>query len=109
MEKTLKEKAKQGELEKHKIALPSYNKPSVSSVKLAGIAISLRLRLRAADMPVNMQEHALSFTRSLLDSATKANPSQLARPLKKEFDSLYGPAWHCICNCCDFYVTRATS
>ncbi|KAA8523897.1 hypothetical protein F0562_010320 [Nyssa sinensis] len=77
---------------------PTVDRSPEEEVKLAAIAISLNLRLRSADMPVNMQERALQFTRSLVDATTsnRPNPTLLARALKKEFDSLYGPAWHCV-------------
>lgn len=67
-------------------------------VKLAALAISLNVRLRSAEMPFAMQAHALRYARTLLlQSATHPpNPSLIARSIKKEFDSMYGPAWHCI-------------
>ncbi|PRQ31302.1 putative dynein ATPase [Rosa chinensis] len=76
-------------------------------VKLAATAISLNVRLRSSShMPHHMQDRALRRTRSLIDSAAAAakalsskprpNPTHIARALKKEFDSLYGPAWHCV-------------
>ncbi|EYU44935.1 hypothetical protein MIMGU_mgv1a025726mg [Erythranthe guttata] len=68
-------------------------------IKLAALAISFNIRLRSADMPSAMQERALRHTRALLDAAApsrRPNPTLLARSLKKEFDSLYGPAWHCV-------------
>ncbi|KAK3198987.1 hypothetical protein Dsin_022402 [Dipteronia sinensis] len=51
-----------------------------------------------------MQQRALRLTRSLLDSSSspktttisRYNPTHLARALKKQFDLLYGPAWHCV-------------
>lgn len=67
-------------------------------VKLAALAISFNIRLRSADMPLPMQERALRHARALLDAAAhrRPNPTLLARSLKKEFDSVYGPAWHCV-------------
>ncbi|KAI3457466.1 hypothetical protein Pfo_014129 [Paulownia fortunei] len=67
-------------------------------VRLAALAISFNIRLRSADMPFAMQERALRHARALLDSADhrRPNPTLLARSLKKEFDSVYGPAWHCV-------------
>ncbi|GKV15937.1 hypothetical protein SLE2022_016460 [Rubroshorea leprosula] len=67
-------------------------------VKLAAAAISLNVRLRSSDMPIDIQEHAMRCARSLVDSAPKRRPNltHLARTLKKEFDSEYGPAWHCV-------------
>ncbi|XP_008226642.1 PREDICTED: uncharacterized protein LOC103326215 [Prunus mume] len=78
--------------------------PPEDQVKLAATAITLNVRLRSSDMPAHMQNHALRHTRTLLDSAappppapkTRPNPTHLARALKKEFDSVYGPAWHCV-------------
>ncbi|ONI12779.1 hypothetical protein PRUPE_4G183100 [Prunus persica] len=79
--------------------------PPEDQVKLAATAITLNVRLRSSDMPAHMQNHALRHTRTLLDSAAAAppaapkarpNPTHLARALKKEFDSVYGPAWHCV-------------
>lgn len=54
-------------------------------VKLAALAISLNVRLRSADMPFTMQEHALRYTRTLLlhPSPHRPNPTLLARFLKK--------------------------
>ncbi|CAN4104178.1 unnamed protein product [Withania somnifera] len=67
-------------------------------VKLAALAISFNVRLRSADMPFAMQEHALRYAATLLIHPTTQppNPTLLARSLKKEFDSMYGRAWHCV-------------
>ncbi|KAF7141221.1 hypothetical protein RHSIM_Rhsim06G0197500 [Rhododendron simsii] len=96
MEKTREWKEKQLQ----KTTLVAADRSYSDQVKLAAIAITLNMRLRSADMPVDMQERALRFTRSLLDSAPagnhRPNPSILARSLKKEFDRWYGPAWHCV-------------
>ncbi|KAI5677792.1 hypothetical protein M9H77_08742 [Catharanthus roseus] len=58
----------------------------------------LNVRVRAADMPVDLQNHAFSCARDILDSMPKGktDSKRLALALKKEFDSTYGPAWHCI-------------
>lgn len=77
----------------------------MEEVNLAATAISLNVRLRSSDMPAHMQQHALRFTRSLVDDyysessapkTSRPNPTHLARALKKEFDDAYGPAWHCV-------------
>lgn len=54
-------------------------------VKLAAISISFNARLKAADMPALMQEHAMRVARSIADSVPKRSPnsSLLARVLKK--------------------------
>ncbi|XWS11048.1 hypothetical protein CRYUN_Cryun38cG0050100 [Craigia yunnanensis] len=71
---------------------------AMEEVKLAGIAINLNVQLRSSDMPIYMQEHAIRCTRQLLHSAPKPRPNltHLARAIKKEFDSAYGRAWHCV-------------
>ncbi|KAG6392042.1 hypothetical protein SASPL_146247 [Salvia splendens] len=78
---------------------PPIHKHNEEEVKLAALAISFNMRLRSADMPLPMQERALRHARALLDAAAhrrRPNPTLLARSLKKEFDSVYGPAWHCV-------------
>ncbi|CAI9761934.1 unnamed protein product [Fraxinus pennsylvanica] len=56
------------------------------------------VRVRASDMPLSLQNHAFKISRDYLDSIAsgKLDSKLLALALKKEFDSTYGPAWHCI-------------
>ncbi|AET05388.2 dynein light chain type 1 family protein [Medicago truncatula] len=56
------------------------------------------VKIRACDMPLTLQNHAFRCARHLLDSMPpkKLHTKRLALTLKKEFDSTYGPAWHCI-------------
>ncbi|KAK8586592.1 hypothetical protein V6N13_010180 [Hibiscus sabdariffa] len=81
---------------------PLARAPPRNELKLAAIAIDLNVRLRSADMPVTMQERAIRRARAVLDAnpdntkRPSPNPTQVAMCLKKEFDALYGPAWHCI-------------
>ncbi|XP_024016951.1 dynein light chain, cytoplasmic-like [Morus notabilis] len=79
---------------------PAVTRPLGSEVKLEAVAVDLNVRLRSADMPAVMQVRAFRCTRSLLNAnpeeKKKPNPTHLAMSLKKEFDALYGPAWHCI-------------
>ncbi|KAJ4823527.1 hypothetical protein Tsubulata_034049 [Turnera subulata] len=57
----------------------------------------LNVRVRAADMSFSLQNRAFRCARDLLDSMPgKLDSKRLALALKKEFDSAYGPAWHCI-------------
>ncbi|KAJ4706233.1 Dynein light chain [Melia azedarach] len=68
-------------------------------VPLAAVAADLNVRLRSADMPAAMQERVIRHAKVLLDANAdnkKLNATHLAMCLKKEFDALYGPAWHCI-------------
>ncbi|KAJ4866487.1 Dynein light chain type 1 family protein [Raphanus sativus] len=55
------------------------------------------VRVRASDMPLSVQKRAFSLSRELLNATPgKADNKRLALALKKDFDSAYGPAWHCI-------------
>ncbi|KAK7401833.1 hypothetical protein VNO78_13629 [Psophocarpus tetragonolobus] len=86
-----------GSKERH-MHTPNPN-PSQTIMRLASLAISFNVRLKSSDMPVHMQEHALRHTRSLFPlHSPPPNPSNtlIARALKKEFDSKYGLAWHCV-------------
>ncbi|KAG9445009.1 hypothetical protein H6P81_016349 [Aristolochia fimbriata] len=56
----------------------------------------LNINVRAADMPVPLQNRAFRCARDSLDAMPKLDSKRLALALKKEFDSSYGPAWHCI-------------
>ncbi|KAL1194123.1 Dynein 8 kDa light chain, flagellar outer arm [Cardamine amara subsp. amara] len=55
------------------------------------------VRVRASDMPLALQNRAFSLSRELLNAMPgKPDNKRLALALKKDFDSAYGPAWHCI-------------
>ncbi|KAL8531897.1 hypothetical protein ACS0TY_008486 [Phlomoides rotata] len=58
----------------------------------------MNIRVRASDMPSPLQNHAFKTARHIIDSMSspKIDSKRLALALKKEFDSTYGPAWHCI-------------
>ncbi|XVF85417.1 hypothetical protein PTKIN_Ptkin17bG0116500 [Pterospermum kingtungense] len=57
----------------------------------------LNVKVRASDMPLPVQNKAFRCAREQLDSMPgKLDSKRLALALKKEFDSTYGPAWHCI-------------
>lgn len=61
------------------------------------VAESVNAKVKAADMPSEMQVHAFRCARMAYDSQTDGFSSkQLAFAIKKEFDKAYGPAWHCI-------------
>ncbi|KAG4939421.1 hypothetical protein AAZX31_16G136700 [Glycine max] len=60
---------------------------------------SFKVHVRACDMPLPLQNRALQCARLHLESmppGNKLDNKRLALALKKEFDSSYGPAWHCI-------------
>ncbi|CAN8304353.1 unnamed protein product [Cochlearia groenlandica] len=55
------------------------------------------VRVRASDMSLPHQNRAFSLARELLNlTPGKPDNKRLALALKKDFDSAYGPAWHCI-------------
>lgn len=50
--------------------------------------------IKNADMPVDMQKRSLDCARDAINRFTKA--TEIAAYIKKEFDSTYGPVWHCV-------------
>ncbi|ONK59534.1 uncharacterized protein A4U43_C08F7410 [Asparagus officinalis] len=50
----------------------------------------------AAEMPQFMQAHAFRCARKAYDGLDKFSSRKIAHDVKKEFDKVYGPAWHCI-------------
>ncbi len=57
--------------------------------------ISANAHIKNADMPREMQERAIGIaTVGIRESAM--SPRDIAGTIKKEFDRIYGPTWHCI-------------
>ncbi|PQQ08480.1 uncharacterized protein Pyn_19283 [Prunus yedoensis var. nudiflora] len=69
---------------------------SGSQVQLADVLAIYGVKIVSADMPPFMQIHAVECARKTHDSLEKFTSKTLALTLKKEFDGVYGPAWHCI-------------
>lgn len=67
-----------------------------SQAELADFFSCTGVRVVAVDMPPFMQIHAVDCARKARDSLEKFTSKTLAFTLKKEFDGVYGPAWHCI-------------
>lgn len=67
-----------------------------SQIELADFLLSSGVKLVAVDMPPYMQIHAVDCARKAHDSLEKFTARSLACTLKREFDGVYGPAWHCI-------------
>ncbi|KAL5208215.1 hypothetical protein ABZP36_032650 [Zizania latifolia] len=70
------------------------------------------VRVLSADMPPALQRRAFRCARDELagmpHSPRRLQPKRLALALKKEFDTAYGPAWHCIVGTSfGSYVTHA--
>ncbi|KAE8707394.1 Dynein light chain 1 [Hibiscus syriacus] len=69
---------------------------SCSQVELCGVLANCGVKIVSVDMPPFMQIHAVDCARKTHDSLEKFTSKALALTLKKEFDGVYGPAWHCI-------------
>ncbi|KAG8071204.1 hypothetical protein GUJ93_ZPchr0006g43956 [Zizania palustris] len=54
------------------------------------------VRVRAADMPLELQRRAVRLAHDAIVAMPRLDNKRLALELKKEFDTSYGPAWHCI-------------
>lgn len=67
-----------------------------SQAELADFFCCTGVKVVAVDMPPFMQIHAVDCARKARDSLEKFTSKSLAFTLKKEFDGVYGPAWHCI-------------
>ncbi|KAJ6760604.1 DYNEIN LIGHT CHAIN [Salix purpurea] len=67
-----------------------------SQVELTDFLASNGAKIVSVDMPPFMQIHAIRCARNAYDSLEKFTSRTLASTLKKEFDQIYGPAWHCI-------------
>ncbi|KAI3701483.1 hypothetical protein L6452_26594 [Arctium lappa] len=85
------------------------NRAEMVMINVGSMAELLRVRVLVTDMPAFMQVHAFRCARKTLDSLEKFSPKQIALNMKKEFDKIYGPAWHCIVGSSfGSFVTHAT-
>ncbi|PHT79693.1 hypothetical protein T459_17745 [Capsicum annuum] len=67
-----------------------------SKIELGDFFSCSGVKVVSVDMPPFMQIHAVNCARKTHDSLEKFTSKALAFTLKKEFDEVYGPAWHCI-------------
>lgn len=67
-----------------------------SQVELSDIFAKNGVKVVSVDMLPAMQIHAVDCARKAHDSMEKFTSKTLALSLKREFDGVYGPAWHCI-------------
>ncbi|KAJ1283917.1 hypothetical protein BS78_03G163800 [Paspalum vaginatum] len=65
-------------------------------INMKEVVAVLGVKVMAADMPPFMQLHAFRCAKRSHDSLDKFSSRQLAHDVKKEFDKVYGPTWHCI-------------
>lgn len=78
-------------------------------VNVASVASFLQVKVLVTDMPGFMQVHAFRCARATYDSLEKFSAKHMAYNIKKEFDKVYGPAWHCIVGSSfGSFVTHAT-
>ncbi|KAL3532358.1 hypothetical protein ACH5RR_005879 [Cinchona calisaya] len=78
-------------------------------VNVASVASFLQVKVLVTDMPGFMQVHAFRCARATHDSLEKFSTKHMAFNIKKEFDKVYGPAWHCIVGSSfGSFVTHAT-
>ncbi|KAJ0726954.1 putative dynein ATPase [Helianthus annuus] len=59
----------------------------------------LNIKVKASDMSIVLQNKAFECAKHHIGSSgngIKIDSKRLALALKKEFDTSYGPAWHCI-------------
>lgn len=54
----------------------------------------MRVQIKNVDMPEEMQVRAVDLAKEALGE--QLSPREIAGVVKKEFDRLYGPTWHCI-------------
>ncbi|KAL0427061.1 UNVERIFIED_CONTAM: Dynein light chain, cytoplasmic [Sesamum latifolium] len=86
-------------VESRKSASIVQERRSVSEVEAnatGSAAELLEVRVLASDMPALMQVHAFRCARTSFQSLEKFSSKQMAYNIKKEFDKVYGAAWHCI-------------
>ncbi|EAY74509.1 hypothetical protein OsI_02401 [Oryza sativa Indica Group] len=65
-------------------------------INMKEVVSVLGVKVMAADMSPFMQLHAFRCAKRSHDSLDKFSSRQLAHDVKKEFDKVYGPTWHCI-------------
>ncbi|KAL7168366.1 hypothetical protein ACSBR2_038747 [Camellia fascicularis] len=68
----------------------------VETTNVAAAAAFLQVKVLVTDMPGFMQVQAFRCARRTYDSLEKFSSKHMAYNMKKEFDKVYGPAWHCI-------------
>ncbi|KAL4385146.1 hypothetical protein GQ457_15G005640 [Hibiscus cannabinus] len=85
-----------GDMNKASASVSWRRSLSGSQVELGGILANCGVKIVSVDMPPSMQIHAVDCARKTHDSLEKFTSKALALTLKKEFDGVYGPAWHCI-------------
>lgn len=83
--------------------------PATTTPKEPGTAApEFRVQIKNVDMPEEMQQRAVELGKGALAQAL--TPREIAGTIKREFDRVYGPAWHCIVGkAFGSFVTHGTS
>ncbi|KAI7735732.1 hypothetical protein M8C21_004635 [Ambrosia artemisiifolia] len=85
------------------------NRAEMVLINVAEVADLYQVRVLVTDMPAFMQVHAFRCARRTFESLDVSSPRQIACNMKKDFDKVYGPAWHCIVGSSfGSFVTHAT-
>ncbi|KAL8037565.1 hypothetical protein ABFX02_11G047000 [Erythranthe guttata] len=66
------------------------------AANVGSVAAFLQVKVLVSDMAGYMQVHAFRCARATYDGLDKFSSKHMAYNIKKEFDKVYGPAWHCI-------------
>ncbi|KAK1418505.1 hypothetical protein QVD17_27650 [Tagetes erecta] len=85
------------------------NRAEMVMINVGEVAELYQVRVLVTDMPAFMQVHAFRCARRTFDTLDKSSHRQTAFNIKKDFDKVYGPAWHCIVGSSfGSFVTHAT-
>ncbi|PJF18105.1 Dynein light chain [Paramicrosporidium saccamoebae] len=66
--------------------------PAIAAVPV--VKEEARVQIKNVDMPEEMQQRAVELAKEAVQP--NASPREIAGTIKREFDKIYGPAWHCI-------------
>ncbi|KAK6941640.1 Dynein light chain, type 1/2 [Dillenia turbinata] len=97
------------QVEEKKKMVEARKSVSCIETSLSSVVSMLQVKVLVSDMPGFMQVHAFRCARTTYDSLEKFSSKHMAYTMKKEFDKVYGPAWHCIVGSgFGSYVTHST-
>ncbi|XP_039043068.1 uncharacterized protein LOC120182134 [Hibiscus syriacus] len=83
-------------IEGGKVVVEGRKSVSHIETNLSSVISFLQVKVLVSDMPGFMQVHAFRSARRTYDSLEKFSSRHMAYNIKKEFDKVYGPTWHCI-------------
>ncbi|CAN6228427.1 unnamed protein product [Urochloa humidicola] len=83
---------KEGAKAKERAAVEAKGEGKVKAAEGRKVTVCVR----AADMPLPLQRRAVRIAVEAVAAMPRLESKRLALALKKDFDTTYGPAWHCI-------------